>query len=468
MHMKRLMAYIVMLIVVVSFFFPYAVSAQSITQLEEELAELEAEKNTIDRNASNAEQKLKENEQRQAEVNAEINNITNELEVTEANLVDKQVEINETSQQIDSIESSIRKREIEIELTEEEIVGLNAEIDDLITRIAERDDLIKNRMRSIQQNGGDVNYLQVIFGSQSFGDFINRVAALTRIIEQDQWIIESQQADQVDLENMRVEVEEKQNKLIVDKENLEDDKNELDRQRTNLVAQEKELINLQAQLNEQMDEQSNLLVTLEEEFEELEDYQVTLADLQEIQRREVTALQRAIELAREQERGGQGVGQLSQDRSGGGRAVLAWPASTRRVTSPYGYRTHPISGRRSFHNGIDIADPGYQEIYAAEAGVVTATFTEHDGRMNGYGDAIMITHYIDMNGDGNRQQVTTLYSHLRSGTTLVRAGDQVQRGQQIATMGNTGNSTAQHLDFEVHIGTWNGRANSVNPMDYLN
>lgn len=466
MHVKRIVTYIVMLFVVLSFLLPNdKLSAQTINELEQELAELEAEQNNIDQDASDAEQKLRENEQRQAAVSGEINNINNELEVTVANLTAKQTEINETGQQIDSIVASISETETEIELTEEEILELEDEIDDLMTRIAERDELIKNRMRSIQKNGGSVNYLQVILGAQSFGDLINRAAALSRIIEQDQSIIETQQADQLNLEVMQVEVENKHERLIVDKENLENDKNDLDHQRANLVAIERELVNLQAQLNEQKDEQSNLLVTLEDEYGELEDYQVTLADLQEIQRRDVGALERAIELAREKGRENQRIEQFSQ--GGGGQGVLAWPASTRRITSPYGYRTHPITGRQSFHNGIDIADPGYQEIYAAEGGVVTATYTEFDGRMNGYGDAIMITHYIDINGNGNRQQVTTLYSHLRSGTTLVRAGDQVQRGQQIATMGNTGNSTGQHLDFEVHIGGWNGRANSVNPMNYL-
>lgn len=495
--MRKVFAYIVMLVMALSFILPTnAVSAQSIAELEQELAELEAEQSNISEDASDAEQQLKENEQRQAEVNEKIDSINNELEVTEEDLVIKQTEINDTNQQISLIESSITETEAEIELTEEEILELNEEIDHLINRIAERDELIKTRLRSIQHNGGNVNYLQVILGSQSFGDFINRATAVARIMDQDRGIIETQQVDKENLEDKRIEVEDKQEQLIVKKENLSSNKAELDHQRATLVAQEQELVNLQAQLNEQKDEQSNLMVELEEEFEELEEYTVTLADQQEIKRSEAAALEKAIELAKEREREEQRIKQLAAENdttengdtgsgdSGGssgsgdtppantGSTVLAWPASTRRVTSPHGYRIHPVTGARgSYHRGIDIADPGDQQIYAAEAGVVTATYTEHDGRMNGYGDAIMITHYLDINGDGNQQQITTFYAHLRAGTTLVSPGDTVQRGQHIAMMGATGVGTGQHLHFEVHIGGWygprNAPGNDVDPLIYL-
>ena len=129
-------------------------------------------------------------------------------------------------------------------------------------------------------------------------------------------------------------------------------------------------------------------------------------------------------------------------------------------------RDSPVTGVVSPHRGMDIAAPGTQQIYAAADGVVVATYTEYDGRMNGYGDAILLTHYIDLNGDGTKEQVSTFYAHLRSGTTRVSPGQSVSRGQQIALMGNTGVSTGQHLHFEVHFGGW-AHANAVNPANYL-
>ncbi|MCZ0704126.1 murein DD-endopeptidase MepM/ murein hydrolase activator NlpD [Natronobacillus azotifigens] len=471
--MKKWFAYLFIVTLLVSFVLPSGntTTAQSIADLERELKELEEERNSIDQDSSDAEQKLAENEAKQAEVSQEIDDINAELDVTEANLANKQNDITKTNEQIKTIETSIKETEIEIEQTEIEIIDLNDEIDILMARIADREELIKNRMRSIQHNGGDVTYLQVLMGAQSFGDFINRVTAVTRIIDQDNTIIERQQADKLSLEESVALVEEKQDQLTADKERLDNDKNELENQRATLVAQQQELANLQAQLNEQIDDRTNLMATLEDEYDELEEYQITLADLQEVQRSSVAALEKAIELARKEEEEKQRLAQLAQEPQNdqaSNNAVLFWPASTRRVTSPYGYRTHPITGEPyRFHTGIDIAQIGYQEIYAAEAGIVQATYTENDGLMRGYGDTILITHYIDLNGDGNRQQISTLYAHLRSGTTLVRAGDQVQRGQKIATMGNTGNSTGQHLHFEVHTGHWRGRDSSLNPLNYL-
>lgn len=500
--MKKWFAYLFIVTLLVSFVLPSGntTTAQSIADLERELKELEEERNSIDQDSSDAEQKLAENEAKQAEVSQEIDDINAELDVTEANLANKQNDITKTNEQIKTIENSIKETEIEIEQIEIEIIDLNDEIDSLMERIADREELIKNRMRSIQHNGGDVTYLQVLMGAQSFGDFINRVTAVTRIIDQDNTIIERQQADKLSLEENVALVEEKQDQLTADKERLDNDKNELENQRATLVAQQQELANLQAQLNEQIDDRTDLMVALEEEFEEIEEYQVSLADQQEIMRAEAVALEKVIEmereaarkreeerlaqLAAEEERIAREAEQQSDDssdnsspvvsspESNAGSPILAWPTTTRRITSPHGYRVHPVTGARgSYHRGIDIADPGDHEIFAAEAGVVTAIYKEHDGRMNGYGDSIMITHYLDINGDGQSQQITTFYAHLRAGTTIVSPGDVVQRGQKIAMMGATGVGTGQHLHFEVHIGGWHGPrnqpGNDVNPLIYL-
>src|SRR5699024_3075989 len=80
---------------------------------------------------------------------------------------------------------------------------------ELEERIKERDDLLKDRIRSIQQNGGSINYLEVILGSKSFSDFISRATAVNTIMDQDKVIMEEQQADKKQLEETIVEEEEK-------------------------------------------------------------------------------------------------------------------------------------------------------------------------------------------------------------------------------------------------------------------
>jgi len=137
-----------------------------------------------------------------------------------------------------------------------------------------------------------------------------------------------------------------------------------------------------------------------------------------------------------------------------GPAAPAAPASSGRfqlpaqgrLSSPFGYRTHPISGASRLHAGQDIAAPSGSPIYAAETGVVSSA-----GWRGGYGNATVIDH-----GGG----LATLYAHQsRFG---VRAGQQVTRGQLIGYVGSTGYSTGPHLHFEVRE---NGTP--VNPAGYL-
>lgn len=132
-----------------------------------------------------------------------------------------------------------------------------------------------------------------------------------------------------------------------------------------------------------------------------------------------------------------------------GQLHFLWPAPAGKyITSYYGYRTHPISGEWKMHNGIDIGAAGGTNILAAEDGVVvTAAWNE-----GGYGWYVIIYH-----GDN----ISTLYAH--SSKLLVKAGDQVQRGQVIALVGNTGASRGDHLHFEVRV---NGATRD--PLDYLN
>ena len=103
------------------------------------------------------------------------------------------------------------------------------------------------------------------------------------------------------------------------------------------------------------------------------------------------------------------------------------------VTSPQGWRIHPITGNQSYHKGVDLdADMG-DDIVAAAAGTVILA-----GWVDGYGNTVMINHGGDL---------TTLYGHNSS--VVVSDGQSVQQGQLIAKAGSTGNSTGPHCHFEV-------------------
>lgn len=118
------------------------------------------------------------------------------------------------------------------------------------------------------------------------------------------------------------------------------------------------------------------------------------------------------------------------------------------VTSEYGYRTHPIDKTVKFHSGIDIGGNNNAPIYAAQDGKVIFS-----GTRGGYGLTVMIQHD---NG------LVTLYAHCS--TLFVTEGQDVPKGEHIASVGNTGKSTGPHLHFEIRKGI---DGETLNPRNFL-
>lgn len=115
-----------------------------------------------------------------------------------------------------------------------------------------------------------------------------------------------------------------------------------------------------------------------------------------------------------------------------GTGQMVFPVNGR-ITSPFGYRQHPILGYRKLHTGMDFGAPTGTPIYAADSGTVITA-----GWNGGYGNCVIIDH-----GGG----ISTLYGHASE--LYVAPGQTVQRGQPVAAVGSTGLSTGPHLHFEV-------------------
>lgn len=116
------------------------------------------------------------------------------------------------------------------------------------------------------------------------------------------------------------------------------------------------------------------------------------------------------------------------------------------LSSPFGRRADPFTGKRDWHPGVDFAALSGSDVVATAAGVVTST-----GRKSGYGRFVEISH-----GDG----YVTRYAHNKK--LLVEKGDMVKKGQAIAKVGNTGRSTGPHVHYEI---IKNGK--HINPYRYL-
>jgi murein DD-endopeptidase MepM/ murein hydrolase activator NlpD len=123
-----------------------------------------------------------------------------------------------------------------------------------------------------------------------------------------------------------------------------------------------------------------------------------------------------------------------------------WPVSDGWLTSGFGHRISPFTGRVAMHKGIDIAARPNTEIVAPADGVVIRA-----GLEGGYGNLIKINHGFGM---------VTAYGHLAK--ISVRVGQRVRRGQLIGYVGNTGLSTGPHLHYEVYI-----KNSPVNPLRYI-
>ena len=124
-----------------------------------------------------------------------------------------------------------------------------------------------------------------------------------------------------------------------------------------------------------------------------------------------------------------------------GRPVLrGW------LSSPYGYRTDPLSGRKSFHQGVDFAGRADSDVVAVASGVVVWSGARH-----GYGNLVEVDH-----GNG----YATRYAH--NSELLVKVGDRVKKERRIARMGSSGRSTGPHVHFEVLR-----RGKPVNPLKFV-
>ena len=122
------------------------------------------------------------------------------------------------------------------------------------------------------------------------------------------------------------------------------------------------------------------------------------------------------------------------------------PVKSGYMSSRYGWRTDPITGKKSMHTGLDFAGKAGSEIVAVAAGVITWA-----GRDGAYGNTVEVSHGDDY---------VTRYAHAKE--ILVKPGDVVRKGDTIALMGSTGRATGSHVHYEVYK---NGR--SVDPSSYV-
>ncbi len=345
-------------------------------------------------------------------------------------------ELEELDESLEEIESELSQLKKDISRTENEIEATEIKLKEAEERLDYHEGLLKKRLRVMHERG-NVSFLEVLLEASSFADFLTRLHYLQLIANNDMLLVQ--------------QVEEEREAYFQEKMNLEEQKKELEEMRQTTVESKKKLDRTIEKRAELLAELQEAVKETQQAMDELEkDAQDLAAEIERIQQEQ---LERAQSEQSSSSSSGSSSGSGSSDSSRGGQAPvsggrLLWPVGGNcYISSPFGYRSCPFSGRSTFHGGIDIATYGQRNpIYAAEGG--TVLFAKYSG---GYGNYIMIDH-----GGG----LMTLYAHLSS--MHVSTGQSVSRGETIGLAGTTGASTGIHLHFEVWV---NGTR--VNPMSYL-
>lgn len=389
-----------------------AAHAESLSNLNEKKANVHEKRTNVKADMNQVQTQINQLERQRLSVEEQLLNIAEDLE--------------KTSKKIDGKNSEIQE-------TNTKFIELKKDISVLQDRIVKRNVVLRERALSFQESGGGINYLQVLFGSSSFSNLIDRVNAVATIAEADREILAQHEKDKQDLVAKQKAVE----KILVNLHNMKAD-----------------LEKMKAQQKEQEQVKVELMKEIKNKKSKAEQYKMSLKEEEETLKEQEVAIQKAIELENSR------MATLESGRNqaiNGTSSSHSIPASSGTFIRPAdGIITSTMGARwGTIHKGIDIAKRGTVPIVAAADGVVARSYYS-----NSYGNAVFISHSI------NGQLYTTVYAHMR--TRLVSSGQVVKQGQLIGYMGSTGDSTGQHLHFEVHKGPWNpARSNAVNPLSYV-
>ena len=390
---------------------------------------------------------------KRSDIKVDIKDTEEEINKLEAQQLTVEEQLEELAKSLEETASKIEQKNNEIAETKAEIEVLKAEIIVLKDRIKKRNEVLKDRAVSFQESGGDVNYLEVIFGSSSFSDFLDRVNAVATIAEADREILIQHEKDKEELEAKQKAVEDKL-------ASLESMKAELVKLEEKQKKQKQQKEELQKKLKHKHKEAEEYKVGLEEEAANLAAQESAIKKAIELENSRLAeaeaARKKAAEEAKQQSSSSSSASSSSSPSSSA--AVKEAPAvSSGSFTRPAaGVVTSQMGPRwNKQHAGIDIAASGTVSIVAAADGVVSRSYYS-----DSYGNVVFISHSI------GGQLYTTVYAHMKS--RQASAGQVVSKGQQIGIMGNTGHSYGQHLHFEVHKGPWNvSKSNAVNPLNYV-
>ncbi len=372
-------------------------------------SELEKEKNKIEQKIKESEKQLSSLKQQKANKEEYVSTLQGKITLLQDKLDALEKQKSSLQTEIDAIEVKIQNTTAEIDKSKKDIEVKQKEFEEIY-------EVYCQRLRAMYISG-HVSTLEVLFESGDMSSILTRAEMVKSVSAQDSETLDKLMSKMKEIQKQKKELEDKKLELDKDKENLDTQKAKLQSSIDDINKSRSELKSEVNECNSAIRElaktSNNILETINEDREAEQ------------------KLQDEIRHAAN---------------SGGnynpGTGSLGYPTSYRNISA--GYPNYP-SGR--YHGGVDFPCPTGTPVYAADSGtVVMVKYLNYS-----YGYHILINH-----GNG----LSTLYAHNSS--ILVSEGQNVSKGQQIASSGSTGNSSGPHCHFEVRL---NG--NRVNPLNYL-
>ncbi len=342
----------------------------------------------------------------QAEIQQKVDALKDDLSDAKDELNAYRSDLNNVALNIAANEEKLAALEKQTAVAQKNLDASNAAIDKAQGELDVQMEAFEGRLYETYVNG-EVSMFDVIFDATSMEDFITRAYYVERMLLYDANIMEN-------INGLIDEIE-------VEKASIEKNISDLDA----LAAVQKEIL------------------------DKLEVDRAEKAKLVEASQTDAWAAQAAYNAAKQDSDDIEAkINALTRPAGGSyGTGVYSWPVpGYSRVSSDYYYRINPISGKSEMHTGIDIPAPSGTKIHAADSGVVTVAAWS-----GGYGYCTVVDH-----GNG----MSTLYAHQSK--LGVKVGQNVTKGEAIGYVGTTGNSTGNHLHFEVRV---NGKHTS--PWKYV-
>ena len=372
--------------------------------------------------------KIHAQREKQRQVHERLLQKRGELDAARSRFYSARDQLDQANRNIAIVEGSLAVLQAQLHFNQKSLDWNQLQLNAAQATLKRHTDALNRRLVDAYEKG-ELGYLTVLLTATSFNDFVERWEDIRLLVAANQHALRDRKAAEA-----RVQTAEQ--RLLGDRTRI---------QQTQAAVQQRQM-----ELASLADQRRQLVVAADQQKRQVAQ---EVTDLEEVSAQTEAAVEELIREKEAEEAARRAAARRAALLAGeepppesGAPGALSWPVSGR-ISSPFGMRTNPVSGRFILHSGIDIAaEMGTTILAPAEGRVISAGW--NDG---GYGNMIIISHGGSM---------STLYGHLSQ--IFVGVDQDVRKGQAIGAVGSTGHSTGPHLHFEVRL---DGRP--VDPMSYL-